>query len=388
MGPLAIAFLGVFVGSLDSAVNIAFPAMSRAFGIGPGTIKWVVISYVLTYALVSLGSGWLADRVGHATIFTTGLWLSALALGLSGLAPTYGLFLAVRAAQGVGAGLVYGSAPALVTLSVPASARGRGLGLLNLAIGLGFAAGPAIGGFLVEALDWRWVYLFRAPLMLLVAGSATLALRGAPAGERAPRQPVWPALTPAVLTATLLTLLANLAMFAVWLLVPYYLVDFLGRSPSLGGLLFLLTPLGTAVAAPVSGWGADRLGTHGLVVAGLALEGAGLFWVSQFGPTSHAGSVALALLLVGLGLGIFTVPNMSLVMGALPRARQGIAGGLVWMMRTFGVVLGASLASYVFDWRQRVTASFITAFRDAFLVSTAVCFGALLVSLIPTRRRD
>jgi MFS family permease len=361
--------------------------MSRAFGIGPAAIKWVVISYVLTYAIVSLGSGWLADRVGHATIFVAGLWLSAFALGLSGLPPTYGLFLVVRAAQGLGAGLVYGSAPALVTLSVPGSARGRRLGVLNLGIGLGFAAGPAIGGLLVEALGWQWVYLFRTPLMLLVAGSATLALRREPAGGRVPREPVWSALTPAVLTATLLTLLANLAMFAVWLLVPYYLVDLLGQPPSLGGLLFLLTALGTAVAAPLSGWGADRLGTRWLVVAGLAVEGAGLFGVSRLEATSHAGLVALPLLLVGLGLGIFTVPNMSLVMGALPRARQGVAGGLVWATRTFGVLLGISLASFVFEWRQRATASFMTAFRDTFLVSTAVCFIALLFSLIPTGRR-
>jgi MFS family permease len=385
--PLTVASLGVFVGSLDSAVNIAFPAMSQAFGVGPLLITWVVISYVLTYALFSLGSGWLADRVGHASIFTAGLWLSALGFGVTGVAPTYGLFLVSRVVQGVGAGLVYGSAPALVTLSLPASARGRGLGILNLGIALGFAVGPAVGGLLVEHLGWRWVYLFRVPLAVLLAAGAPLLLGPKGREERSTQPPLWRAFTPPVLTAALLTLLANLAMFAVWLLVPYYLVDVLRQPPMLGGLFFTLTPLGTALAAPLSGWGADRFGPRGLVAIGLTVESAGLFLVSRLGPTAHPGHVALALSLVGLGLGIFAVPNMSQVMGALPRTQQGVAGGIVWMTRTLGVVLGVSVASLVFDWRERVTASFMTAFGDTFLVSTAVCLAALLVSLIPVRSR-
>jgi len=386
--PLALASLGALVVSLDSAVNIAFPAISGEFGIGPAMIKWVVITYVLTSAVGSLASGWLGDRAGHRRVFLAGLWLSAFAFTLVGSVRAYGVFLLVRVIQGAGSGLVYGTAPALVTLSVPASARGRGLGLLNLGMALGFAVGPAVGGVLVEKFGWRWIYLFRVPLAVLLAVGAAVWLRPARTSERSFQEPVWRALTPLVLMAALLALLSNLAVFAVWLLVPYYLVDILHESPGLGGLIFLLTPLGTAVAAPLSGWGADRLGTRGLVVTGLAVESAGLFLVSRFDAGSHAWAVALALSLVGLGQGIFTVPNMNLVMRELPR--QGLAGGMMLTMRTVGVLLGVSVASLVFDWRQRVTASFMIAFRDTFLASTGICLVALLVSLIPmrsTRRR-
>jgi MFS family permease len=386
-GSVAVASLGVFVGSLDSAVNIAFPAMSQTFSVGPAVIKWVVISYVLTSALFSLGSGWLGDRAGHARVFAAGLWVSVLAFAVLGLAPTFGLFLLLRVVQGVGVGLVYGSAPALVTLSIPPAARGRGLGLLNLGMAFGFAVGPAIGGRLVEDLGWRWIYLFRVPPAVLLAVGAAFWLHPKREGARSSQEPVWRALTLPVLKANLLALLANLAMFAIWLLVPYYLVDILGQPPSLGGLLFLLTPLGTAVAAPVSGWGADRLGTRSLVTIGLAMESAGLYLVSRFDAASHAGEVALGLSLVGVGLGIFTVPNMSLVMGALPRPRQGLAGGMMLTMRTLGVLGGVSVASFVFDWRQRAGASFMAAFHDTFLVSTAICLATLLVSLIPVRSR-
>ncbi len=385
--PLAIASLGALVVSLDSAVNIAFPAISREFGIGPVAIKWVVISYVLTSACGSLASGWLGDRAGHRRVFLAGLWLSALAFALVGPVRTYGLFLLVRVVQGVASGLVYGSAPALITLSAPASARGRGLGLLNLGMALGFAVGPAVGGVLVEEFGWRWVYLFRVPLAFLLAVGAAVWLRPARGSESSFQEPVWRALTPQVLLATFLALLSNLAVFAVWLLVPYYLVDVLHEPPGLGGLIFLLTPFGTAVAAPLSGWGADRLGTRGLVVTGLALESAGLFLVSRFDAASHIGGVALALSLVGLGQGIFAVPNMNLVMRSLPRPRQGLAGGMMLTMRTVGVLLGVTVASLVFDWRQRATASFMTAFHDTLLVSTAVCLAALLMSFIQTRRR-
>ena len=374
--------------SLDSAVNIAFPAISSAFGVGPAMIKWVVISYVVASAFFSLGSGWLGDRAGHRTMFAGGLWLCALAFSFVGLAPTYALFLFLRAVQGVGAGLVYGSAPAIVTLSVLPSARGRGLGLLNLSMALGFAVGPAVGGILVEKFGWPWIYLFRVPLAVFLAVGATVWLPPVRTGERSFQESVWRALTPVVLMAALLAVLSNLAVFAVWLLVPYYLVDILHEPPGLGGLIFLLTPLGTAVAAPLSGWGADRLGTRGLVVTGLAVESAGLFLVSRFDAGSDAWAVALALSLVGLGQGIFTVPNMNLVMRELPR--QGLAGGMMLAMRTVGVLLGVSVAGLVFDWRQRVTASFMIAFRDTFLASTAICLGAVLTSLIPmrpTRRR-
>lgn len=383
-----VSALGVLVVSLDSAVNIAFPAMSEAFGAGPTSIKWVVITYVLTYALMSYTAGSLADRAGYARVFVAGLWLTAASLFACGVAPSYGWFLVFRVAQGVGGGLVYGTAPALVTLALPADRRGRGLGLFTLGMGAGFAVGPLVGGLLVDGLGWRWVYLFRAPLALALALGSVPALRRMRGGAGQ-----WylirlrEAVRPPVLLANALAFLANLAQFAVWLLVPYYLVNVLKLSATAGGLFFMLTPLGTALAAPLSGWAIDRFGGRPLVTLGLTVESAGLFLISQLEAESALALVGLALALVGLGLGGFQVPNMNVVMASFPLSQQGGAGGMISMSRTLGVVVGVSLASAVFGARS-VSSGFLVAFRDAFLVAGGVSALALFLSLLPPGRPD
>src|SRR5439155_1482526 len=194
-----------------------------------------------SYAVISFVAGAAADRIGHAPVFRVGLALSVAGFALCGAAPSFPLLLAGRAVQGVAGGLVYGTAPALATLGAAASLRGRRLGFLNAAIGLGFASGPVLAGVLVDALGWRAVFAVRDVL-------------------RAP-----------VLVASGLSFVANAAIFAIWLLAPFYIVGVRGLSASAGGVLFMLTPLGTAAAAPLAGWLSDRLGARASMVAGLAL---------------------------------------------------------------------------------------------------------------------
>jgi MFS family permease len=163
------AALGVFAVSLDSAVNVALPGMARAFDVGPGAIRWVIIGYVLTYALTAFAGGVAADRAGAGPVFTVGLVLSVGVFLGYGVVETYGAVLVLRVAQGVGGGLVYGVAPALVTLSVPAERRGRGLGMMTLGLGAGLALGPLVSGMLVEPWGWQAAFVFRAPVTAAVA---------------------------------------------------------------------------------------------------------------------------------------------------------------------------------------------------------------------------
>ena len=114
---LGIASLGSLGGSLDSSVNIAFPAITASFHLDVSAIQWVVISYVLTHASLLLGCGRLADMFGRKAVFVSGLGVSAIAFTLCGLAPTYGLLLFFRVLQGIGAALLLASAPAIVTLA-------------------------------------------------------------------------------------------------------------------------------------------------------------------------------------------------------------------------------------------------------------------------------
>jgi len=137
-----VAALGVLTISLDAAVNIALPAISRTFGVPATSIQWIVLTYVVTFAVALIPAGRVADRVGHARVFRVGLALTGAAHLLCGLAPAWPWLLGARVVQGLGAALVMASAPALVTLATEASRRGRALAWLGLAASVGAVVGP------------------------------------------------------------------------------------------------------------------------------------------------------------------------------------------------------------------------------------------------------
>ena len=344
---------------------------------------------------------------------------------------------------------MFGAAPALVTLSVSGDERGRALGFYQMNTATGYALGPLLGGVLVDVFGWRGVYLYRALPALLIAwftsgrvrsgqrpaagerfdllGAATLTLAAsalllamtrsrdlgwtepevivlASAGaaslavflvtEKRVAAPVinldlfrWPAFT----LANLLTLAANATRFPIGLLVPYYAVNVLGYRGILVGLLLFAPAVMTIFAAAFAGRLSDRIGTAGLSSAGLAVQAVGLWLASGLDAGSDYPTAALSLAMVGLGLGTFQVPNMSFVMGAIPREHQGVAGSINQMMRTAGIVFGVTGASLLFErWRVSNTelgevGAFVTAFQLVFLTAAVLCALAAAASLL--RRR-
>jgi MFS family permease len=378
-----LAFAGAVVVSLDSMVNIAFPAIAAAFEVEPERMRWVIICYVFTYALMAFAGGAVADRAGHGRVFRAGVALSAVAFGLGGAAPTLGWFLAARVLQGLACGLVYGTAPGLVTLATRVEAWGRALGLLNGAIGLALALGPLAAGILVEAAGWRAVFHVRVPLAAAVLAWALVRpppASGAPAPRLVAAAEV---LRGPVVHAGLLAFLGNAGIFSIWLLAPFYLVTVRGLSESAGGVFFMLTPLGTAVAAPAAGWVSDRVGPWPPVVAGLALEAAGLGALALMDAATPLPAVAGALFAAGLGLGLFQAPNMTRVMAAFPGTHQGAAGGFLFLSRTLGTAAGVAVLAQVFAWR-RAAAGLEPAFAEAFLLAGALVAAG--VALAAARR--
>ena len=171
--------LGTITVPLDSAVNIAFPSITAAFGLAVEDIRWIVICYVLTYSSLMLVFGKLGDVVGHARIFVAGLVAASFGFVACALAPTYPLLLAARVLQGVGAALILSCGPALATGLYDESRRTRVLGIYAAIMATGSAAGPLVFGVLVEDLGWPIVFAARLPLCLaslaLVAALRTLA---------------------------------------------------------------------------------------------------------------------------------------------------------------------------------------------------------------------
>jgi MFS family permease len=382
-----VAGLGALVVTLDSAVNIAFPALSAAFAVPVTRIQGVVLAYMGPFTALLLVAGRLGDRLGHLRVFRAGLLASGAALLGCALAPTFGALLLARGVQGVGAALVLGTAPALVTLASPGAGRGRALGRFNLVFAAGGVLGPLGAGLLLPFAGWPVVYLGRLPLialaLALAAGPGSINPPAARSDRGRPGFAVADRRTFAL--ANLANLLAQLALFSVWLLVPYFLIERRKLSSGTAGLVFAIAPLAWALLTPLGGRLADRRATRWLGLGALAVQALGLGLTAGLDEASSVPRIVAALALAGGGMGLFLVPNTHYVMGALPAASQGVAGGLVQLMRTAGIVLGALATTAVYAMRLEPRGP-AGAFADVFVAMAGLTLVAAALAAVPPRR--
>src|SRR5215475_3827184 len=420
--------LGTAATQLDTSVNIAFPAITRGFGLSIGDIQWVVICYVLTYVSLLLALGRIGDTIGHALVFRIGLIWSTVALVLVGCSPTFGAMLLFRCLQGVGAALVLSCGAALVTSLYGEERRSRALGIYTMMLSLGLMLGPLLGGALTAAWDWPAVFWFRAP----IAATALLLLRGMPASpqrhavdrfdilggvalviglvtmllainrvrelsafgfallstagfaafifreSRAAR----PIISVEILKApgfallNLVSVLANLAAFSVWLLVPY----FLARVPDYGliedGIILAAAAAGAVLAAPIGGRITGRhIRTERLAIAGAASIGGGLLLIGAWTEQTPTILRMIGLAVQGVGLGLFQLAYSDIVTAALPLGDRGVAGSLVLLTRTLGTVTAASVVLLVFG-ILNMKYGFLEGFQKTFQLAALLAFAA------------
>lgn len=432
--------LGTAATQLDTSVNIAFPAITRGFGLSVGDIQWVVICYVLTYASLLLVLGRIGDTVGHALVFRIGLVCSAVALLLVGWAPSYGAMLAFRCLQGVGAALVLSCGAALVTSLYGEARRSRALGIYTMMLSLGLMLGPLFGGALTAAWDWPAVFWFRIP----VAIAALLLLHGMPASpprrtndrfdivggialvlglvtmlmainrirefsaigfglasatafaafifreQRAAR----PIIAVGLLAQggfallNLVSVLANLAAFSVWLLVPYSLARVPGYTLAESGAILATAAAGAVLAAPIGGRLVGRqISARWLAVAGAAAIGAGLLSLGAWTEQTPTILRLAGLFVQGVGLGLFQLAYSDIVTAALPLRDRGVAGSLVLLTRTLGTVAAASIVLMAFE-ILNAGQGFVEAFQQTFQLAAALAFAAAALLAVAPRIRQ
>ncbi|MDX2158497.1 MAG: MFS transporter [Hyphomicrobiaceae bacterium] len=398
LAALLVVCLGTLAAPLDSAVNIAFPSITAAFGLPQAGIRWVIISYVLTYASLTLVFGKLGDLLGYRRVFVAGLVMSAAGYAACSLAPHFALLLAGRVLQGVGAALTWSCAPALATSLYPESERTRVLGFYSAAIAIGAALGPLAGGALVANFGWQVVFWARLPFVATAFALAWLIPAGAPSGDKRrldwtgalllvawlsafllaaarPEMPhgaavagalvvlgaisLWaflrhearhadPIIRPALfrdrafLVVNLASIAVNLAGFAVMLLVPFHLARTAGLDPGLGGLVLGANATGVVVGSWAAGRLSTRLGHTAMAIAGALVSVAGLALVSSWSRGTPPGVMAACLGAQGFGLGLFQVAYTDRVLATLPQADRGVAGSLTLVTRTIGIVGAAA----------------------------------------------
>lgn len=409
---MAAVGLSVFLATLDgSIVNVALPTLVRELRTDFPTVQWVVLSYLLTMSTLLLSVGRLGDMLGKKRIYAAGFVVFITGSFLCGLAPGVYWLIGARVLQAVGATMLLALGPAILTEAFPPSQRGRALGVVGAVVSAGIVAGPTVGGLLIDALSWHWIFMVNVPIGLI---GTLVALRYVPATTpgRGQRFDFLGALTLCVsLLALLLALtlgqeigftqppmLALFALSAVFLLafravearaeqpmidlslfsmrplsiglitgaltfisisgvvflLPFYLEGVRGYPTRVVGLLMASVPVAMGLTSYVSGTLADRLGTRPIAITGLVVMFAGYIIGSTLTiDTSPAGYI-LRLLPLGIGMGIFQSPNNSAVMGAAPRERLGIVSGLLALTRTLGQTVGIAVLGAL--WASRVGA--------------------------------
>ena len=408
--------IGAFMGQVDASIaQLVLPELRRGFHEPVRAVAWVSIAYLLVVTAMLPIVGRLSDILGRKLLYCGGFLVFVVGSGLCGLAPNLDLLIGARVLQALGATLMMANSVAIIVATAGPERRGRALGVQSAAQAVGLSAGPALGGFLISVLGWRWVFWVNVPVGLIGAGIALLVLprteqtwnrgrfdligaillvpalallllalnqAGRPIGSPLLLGPVVvglalliafvyrqlhvqsPLIEPALfrnavfVAGNLAGLLSYAILFSAFFVMPFVLERVYGDSPLMAGFRLTAIPVALAIAAPISGALYDRMGGRLLRVAGtLTLLASSLMLAYMLGAGASRLILLIGLLaLLGAGQGLFTAPNNSEVMGAAGAGETGQAGGLLQMFRTFGMSLGISLASVILSLQLREVA--------------------------------
>ena len=387
---------------MGSAVNIALPSIAAEFDLDAVSLSLVASSYLLATAIFLVPLGRCADIYGRKKVFTLGVTIFTASALLSALATSGPMLIVFRFLEGIGSAMIYGTGVAMITSVFPPEERGRVLGINVTAVYVGLSIGPLLGGYLTELLTWRSIFLTNIPLGIYIVYQIRRHLAGEWAdacGERLdivgsvfygamllfaiygfsllPEQAgvaaivagvafsvvfyAWerrvesPVLNIGLLASNRAFAFSNLtalinygATFAVGFLLSLYLQYIRGYEPVAAGTLLLVQPVIQVFVAPVAGRLADRVQPGHVASVGMAISAVGLFGLSMLGETTSVGVILALLILLGVGVGLFSSPNTTAIMGCVEKRFYGSASAMTAMMRSLGMMLSMGAVLVVF----------------------------------------
>jgi EmrB/QacA subfamily drug resistance transporter len=406
---LAGLSLSMVLSSLGTSIaNVGLPTLAQAFNASFQEVQWIVLAYLLAITTLIVGAGRLGDVVGRRRLLLTGIALFTAASVLCAVAPTLGLLVAARAAQGLGAAAMMALTMAFVGETVPKARTGSAMGLLGTMSAVGTALGPSMGGVLIAGFGWPALFLVNVPLGLLallmawrylpadrvaeatkpskfgfdIAGTLLLALSlaayalavtlgrgnfgllnvvmllaaavGAGLFVFAEARVASPLVHLAmfrdrVLSASLaMNALVSTVMMATLVVGPFYLSRALGLGTALVGLVLAAGPVIAALSGVPAGRLVDRLGAPRTAITGLVAMVAGSVALSVLpGLFGLAGYIA-AIAVLTPGYQLFQAANNTAVMVDVAPERRGVVSGLLNLSRNLGLITGASVMGAVF----------------------------------------
>jgi EmrB/QacA subfamily drug resistance transporter len=466
----AVVVMGAIMTILDATiVNVALPTLGRDFHTSVATIQWVPTIYLLAFASVIPLTGWASERFGAKP-----LWLASLAIFmagslLAGLSWSIGALIAFRVVRGLGGGMIVPLGQTILAQAAGPQRMGRVMSIVGVPMLLAPITGPVIGGALVGAASWRWIFFVNLPigalaLLLAVKVLPRVPQRGAPRldvrglallsggvavfvyglAEVGQKGAVTAALPLAALlagvalvavfvvhalrtanplidvrlfaargfaAAAATNLVLGVALFGVALLLPLYFQIVRGRSPLETGLLLIPQGLGAACAISLAGSLTDRVGARRVVPVGILLAVAGSAAYTRIGAESAYWYLALALFLIGAGLGATITPSMAAAFQDLEHAQIPRATSAINVVQRIAGSLGTALLAVVLQRAidsqgqrfhggidraaavvqrdpQHATAAIAHAFATTFWVALALTAVALVPALLLPPRKE
>ncbi len=410
---VATVCIGAFMAALDgSIITVALPTIDQQFNVNVSSSAWVALAYLLTLTALLAMFGRIADIVGRRPLYTIGFTVFIIGSALCGAAPTLGFLIASRVLQGIGATMLQANSVAIVTAAVPEKVRGKAIGIQGSALAVGLSLGPAIGGLLIGVFGWRSIFYVNVPVGIIGTTLAAMILPRDKqlAASTAELWKRFDFLGAAILAISLVLLLLGLnqgnnqgwaspvilgyfvvgialaflfvlqekrhssplidlglfripqltwgnitgslsygIMYGVLYIIPYFFELVLKKPSSQSGLLTTPLPIGMMLLTPIAGTLADKLGSKIPTVAGMAIATLGTVLLVFINDHTGLPYIIVALFFVGVGMGVFTPPNNSSVMGSTPRNQLGVSSGMLNMARSLGQSVGIAYAFAIFQ---------------------------------------
>lgn len=403
---VALAAASIFMATLDySMLNISLPNIARYFNVKLTTISWVPLSYLLIITSALLGFGKLGDIKGYKKMFILGISVFVGGTFLCSVAPKMASVLASRMVQAVGEAMYSPVAIALITTLLPKELRGKALGIMALAQGVGLSVGPIIGGLINAYAGWRFIFLINIPIGLIVIilaakmlpgkqpeaadkrfdirgaalvfislstflfglnsvtklGFGSLAVLGCFAASAvliavfifAERRIAYPVLDLGLFadknfslanTATFLSVFVYMGLYFIF---PFYLEMVRGIPIAKAGVVLMFPPLMMMMIAPFSGKLSDITGSRLPCSIGMVFAAVGAMMLIFLNKSSSFPYIVACQLVMGVAMGLFLAPNNRLVMMSAPADKQGVASGVYKTMISIGGAVGLAASPIV-----------------------------------------